>query len=43
MQYILLAIAFLAVAVYINHHEAKEDARRHEYDRLRNTRPSDEN
>ena len=41
MQYILLAIAFLAIAVYLNHREAKEEARRHEYDRLRNTRPPD--
>lgn len=43
MQYILLAIAFLAVAVYLNYRETKEEAQRHEYDRLRNTRPPDEN
>ena len=43
MQYILLAIAFLAVAVYLNRREVKEEAQRHEYDRLRNTRPPDEN
>lgn len=43
MQYILLAIAFLAIAVYLSRREAKEEARRHEYDRLRNTRPPDEN
>lgn len=43
MQYILLAIAFLAVAVYLNHRETNEEAQRHEYDRLRNTRPPDEN
>ena len=43
MQYILLAIAFLAVAVYLNRREAKEEAQRHEYDHLRNTRPPDKN
>lgn len=43
MQYILLAIALLIAATYINHRQTKEEAQRHEYDRLRNTRPPDEN
>lgn len=42
-DYHRLAIALLIAATYISHRQAKEEAQRHEYDRLRNTRPPDEN
>lgn len=43
MAYLAVAAALLAISVYINLRRASEEAQRHEYDRLRNTRPPDKN